>query len=132
MDHDERGVARCVELARAMPLRVPATGGRSEQQSSAQVDSLLEVLEQPPGSTEGRENSVSERKGSTARRRRMTRGLAKPVGRLAASAGEAAGVEECLLLGAGGAPEHGIAVRKAAEAADDVQMDARVFQRLAA
>src|SRR6185503_16033152 len=42
--------------------------------------------------------------------------------------GEAAPVQEGLLFGRGSAPEHGVAVRKAAEATDDVGMNVRPFE----
>ena len=45
-----------------------------------------------------------------------------------ASAGKATAVEKGLLLRRGGAAEHGVAVRKAAEAADDVGVPLRPFQ----
>ena len=46
--------------------------------------------------------------------------------------GEAAAVEEGLLLGRGGAAEHGVAVREAAEAADDVGVQLGPFQIMSA
>src|SRR5712692_3203949 len=51
-----------------------------------------------------------------------TKGIRPP-----GSAGKAAGVEEGLLLGPGGTAQHRVAVREAAEAADDVGMLLGIF-----
>src|SRR5438105_4362322 len=47
-----------------------------------------------------------------------------------ASAGKPAPIEERLLLGVGAAPERGIAVGKASEAANDIEVQHRVFCKL--